>query len=101
MSSIVSNDHLPLTDQQDVFIRARAPVRVSFGGGGSDVTHYFSTSSGAVINSAISLYSHCMLNVRSDEKIIIRSHDLGASLKANNLHDALQQEGPFSLILSI
>lgn len=101
LRSIVSNDHLPLTDQQDVFIRARAPVRVSFGGGGSDVTHYFNTSSGAVINSAISLYSHGMLNVRSDEKIIIRSHDLGAILKANNLHDALQQEGPFSLILSI
>lgn len=98
---VVSNDFLPLTNEQDVYIRARAPVRMSFGGGGSDLTHYFNATSGAVINAAISIFSHAVLKIRSDTKIIIRSQDLRATLRANNLQEALQQQGPFGLILSI
>ena len=41
-------------------------MRVSFGGGGSDLTHYFEENSGAVINTAISLYSHAVMKVRND-----------------------------------
>jgi D-glycero-alpha-D-manno-heptose-7-phosphate kinase len=98
---IVSTDFLPLLDEQDVYIRSRAPVRMSFGGGGSDLTHYFKAASGAVINAAISIYSHGVMRVRSDSKIIISSHDLGATLTAENLDDALSQKGPFGLIQSI
>ena len=101
LSYIVSNDYLPLTIEQDIYIRARAPVRMSFGGGGSDLTHYFKVTSGAVINAAISIYSHGVMRVRSDSKIVIRSQDLGATLTANNLDDALQKQGPFGLIQSI
>ena len=32
--SIISRDYLPLEDEKSVYIRSRAPVRVSFGGGG-------------------------------------------------------------------
>ncbi|MDC1341961.1 CBS domain-containing protein [Oceanospirillaceae bacterium] len=98
---IVSNDYLPLSDEQDVYIRARAPVRMSFGGGGSDLTHYFNATSGAVINAAISIYSHAVMRVRSDSKIIIKSLDLGETLSADNLDDALLYEGTFGLIQSV
>ena len=98
---IVSNDFLPLSDEQELYIRARAPVRISFGGGGSDLTHYFKTTSGAVINAAISIYSHGVMRVRADSKIIISSEDLGATLSAKDLSDALNQNGPFGLIQSI
>ena len=98
---IVSNKFLPLSDEQDVYIRSRAPVRMSFGGGGSDLTHYFKAESGAVINAAISIYSHGVMRVRSDSKIIIHTLDLGATLAADNLAEALSQKGPFGLIQSI
>jgi len=98
---IVSSEFLPLADEQDVYIRARAPVRMSFGGGGSDLTHYFTATAGAVINAAISIYSHGVMRIRSDSKIIISSLDLGATLTADSLEDALSQEGPFGLIQSI
>lgn len=101
LKHIVSNNFVPLADEQGVYIRARAPVRMSFGGGGSDLTHYFKDSSGAVINSAISLYSNGLMRVRSDSKIIINSHDLNATLIADNLEDAISQKGPFGLIQSI
>ena len=101
LSSIISKDYLPLEDEKAVYIRSRAPVRVSFGGGGSDLTHYFENSSGAVINTAVSIYSHGAMRVRGDSKIIISSLDLGATLTANSLEDALAQKGPFGLIQSL
>ena len=64
-------------------------------------SYYFNAKSGAVINAAISIYSHGVMRVRSDSKIIITSQDLGAVLTADCLEDALSQTGPFGLIQSI
>ena len=101
LSSIISKDYLPLEDERAVYIRSRAPVRVSFGGGGSDLTHYFENSSGAVINTAVSIYSHGAMRVRDDSKIIINSLDLGETLTADSLEEALIKKGPFGLIQSL
>ena len=101
LTSIVSKDHLPLDREKSIYIRARAPVRMSFGGGGSDLTHYFTNKAGAVISASISIYSHATMKVRDDKKIIIISSDLNATLTADNLEDALSQEGPFGLLQSI
>jgi D-glycero-alpha-D-manno-heptose-7-phosphate kinase len=101
LSSIITKDYLPLEDEKAVYIRSRAPVRISFGGGGSDLTHYFENSSGAVINTAVSIYSHGAMRVRDDSKIIINSLDLGETLTANSLEEALIKKGPFGLIQSL
>lgn len=98
---VVSRDHIPVRGEEAVFARARSPVRISFGGGGSDLTHYFSGQDGAVINSTISLYSHATLRVRPDEKIIIHSHDLKQTLRADNLRQVLDRNDRFGLIRSI
>lgn len=98
---IVSRDHLPIQAEEAVYARARSPVRISFGGGGSDLTHYFAGEGGAVINTAISLYSHATLRIRDDEKIIIRSLDLRETLCADDLLSALKQEGRFGLIQAL
>jgi D-glycero-alpha-D-manno-heptose-7-phosphate kinase len=84
-----------------VYARARAPVRISFGGGGSDLTHYFADDAGAVINTTVSLYSHATLRLRDDSQIIVHSSDLNATLSAIDLADALQQPGPFKLIQAL
>lgn len=99
--SIISRDYLPLEDEKSVYIRARAPVRVSFGGGGSDLTHYFENNYGAVINSAVSIYSHGSMRIRDDSKIIINSLDLNKTLSANNLEEALLKNDYFGLIQSL
>ena len=101
LQSIMSKDYLPLDNEKSIYIRARAPVRVSFGGGGSDLTHFFENSAGAVINTAISIYSHATMRVRDDSKIIVKSLDLKATLVANDLKHALSQKGTFGLIQSL
>lgn len=99
---LISRDHLPVQAEGAVYARARAPVRISFGGGGSDVTHYFSgKDSGAVINTTISLYSHATLRLRDDDRVVIRSLDLGQTLQAENLKAALAEPGEFGLILAL
>jgi D-glycero-alpha-D-manno-heptose-7-phosphate kinase len=99
---LVSRDHLPIQAEGAVFARARAPVRISFGGGGSDLTHYFSDNEGgAVINTTISLYSHATLRIRNDESVIIHSLDLGESFRAEGLPSALAATGRFGLIQAL
>lgn len=99
---LVSRDHLPIQDEGAVYARARAPVRISFGGGGSDLTHYFSSNDGgAVINTTISLYSHATLRIRDDEQVIIRSIDLGETLQADNLASVLAATGRFGLVQAL
>jgi D-glycero-alpha-D-manno-heptose-7-phosphate kinase len=99
---IISRDHLPVRAEGAVYARARAPVRISFGGGGSDLTHYFSGNElGAVINTTISLYSHATLRIRDDSRIIISSLDLGDIMQAVDLHAALAQNSRFGLIQAL
>ena len=101
LHSIISRNFLPLASENATYIRSRAPVRVSFGGGGSDLTHYFENNAGAVINAAISIYSHATMKLRNDYKVKIVSRDLKAELVAEDLDDALSQKGRFGLIQSL
>lgn len=98
---IVSRNHLPVQTEEAVYARARSPVRISFSGGGSDLTHYFAEIGGAVINTTVSLYSHATLKMRDDAKIVISSRDLKQTLTADDLPSALQQPGAFGLIQAL
>lgn len=98
---IISHLHLPAQEEGEIYARSISPVRVSFGGGGSDVTNYFSKDNGAVINATISLYSHATLKARSDQRVFIHSLDLGGVLEADSLDEALQCSGTFGLIQSL
>jgi D-glycero-alpha-D-manno-heptose-7-phosphate kinase len=99
--SIVSKDYLPEKIEQKVFARSKSPVRISFGGGGSDISSYFSENKAAVINATISLYTHTTLKVRDDEKIFLYSLDLNDSIVFKNIGELLMYEGKFSLIQSV
>ena len=99
--SIATRDNLPVRKEESVYIRSRAPVRVSFGGGGSDLTHYFSDASGAVVNAAISIYSHATMHVRNDSKISINSLDLNKMVQAKNLEEILENNEELGLIKSV
>lgn len=101
LTGIVSRDDMPQLAEEPVYARSRAPVRISFGGGGSDLTHFFAGDGGAVINTTISLYSHATLRKRDDDQVIIHSRDLGATLQADNLDAALTQKGRFGLFQAL
>ena len=54
----------------------RSPVRISFGGGGTDLPSYYEQYGGAVLSATINKYFYTILGVRADESIQIISSDL-------------------------
>ena len=98
---VFSRDLFQLDEENEVFARARSPVRVSFSGGGTDLTHYFvDNDGGAVINATIAMYAHATLRRRSDKSIRIYSHDFKQTVEAKNLA-ALGSDGDLALIKSV
>ena len=56
--------------------KARAPMRIGFFGGGTDVSPYAETHGGKVLNCTINLYVRCMLTASSEPGLTSRSLDL-------------------------
>jgi D-glycero-alpha-D-manno-heptose-7-phosphate kinase len=59
-------------------IRAKAPLRLSFAGGGTDVSPFLEREGGCVLSATISRYSWGTLSPREDSQIHLESADLGA-----------------------
>ena len=54
----------------------RSPVRISFGGGGTDLPSYYEQFGGLVLSTAINKYFYTILGNRSDGRIQVISSDL-------------------------
>ena len=54
----------------------RSPVRISFGGGGTDLPAYYEQFGGAVLSVAINKYFYTILRTRNDGRIQVISSDL-------------------------
>jgi D-glycero-alpha-D-manno-heptose-7-phosphate kinase len=61
-------------------IHAKAPLRVSFAGGGTDVPPYPEQEGGLVLSATINRYAYGALAPRSDNRIGLESVDFGLSL---------------------
>lgn len=54
----------------------RSPVRISFGGGGTDLPSYYKRYGGAVLSASINKYFYTIVTKRTDDKIQVISSDL-------------------------
>jgi len=54
----------------------RSPVRISFGGGGTDLPAYYEQFGGSVLSVAVNKYFYTVLSARSDGRIQVISSDL-------------------------
>ena len=88
----ITKNTIPSRFEKLITARSKSPVRISFGGGGSDTTAFFKDNNGAVINSTISLYSHSSLSKRTDSKINIDSADLNINKSYLSLDEFLNSD---------
>ena len=86
---LVTPEYDLASPEAPILTRARAPVRISFSGGGSDLTYYFIDRPGAVLSTTVALYCHASLIPRSDEEIHIYSEDLGTHEQFGSLIELL------------
>ena len=63
-----------------MLVRAKAPLRVSFAGGGTDVSPFPETEGGAVLSATINRDAYGSLRSREDGRITIESVDFGVSV---------------------
>ncbi len=97
----VSRKQFPIEKQANVTVRSRSPVRISFGGGGTDLTHYFvNNDKGAVLNSTVKIYTHCSMKKTNRSFSTIDSIDLGEKIEFESI-DSLSKNSKFSLIASL
>lgn len=61
--------------------RAKAPLRLSFAGGGTDVPPFPAQEGGAVLNATINRYAYATLRPRQDREIALESLDFGLAVK--------------------
>jgi len=81
-------------------IRSKAPLRLGLAGGGTDLDTYCDKFGGYVLNSSISLYVHCTIEERDDEKIIFESTDLGQEVELDST-SYLELDGQMDLYKGI
>lgn len=63
-----------------VVIRAKAPLRISFAGGGTDVPPFPEREGGLVLSAAINRYAYGSLRMRREPGITIHSYDYDSSV---------------------
>jgi len=85
---------------QETIIRSRAPLRISFSGGGTDVSPYCETKGGEVINSTIDKYAYCTIIPRNDKRILVKSLDLGITEKWK-VKNAFEYDGNLDLVKAV
>jgi D-glycero-alpha-D-manno-heptose-7-phosphate kinase len=80
-----------------MIIRAKAPLRISFAGGGTDVPPFPEQEGGLVLNATINRYAYGTLSPRDDDSIHIESHDFGMSA-VFDVHEPLVFDGNLDLV---
>lgn len=81
-----------------MIIKARVPLRISFCGGGTDVSPYCDLFGGNIINATINRYASVTLKVRQDNEIVVKSLDYDRVFYGN-IDNELTYDGQLDLIM--
>ena len=86
MDLLLFNDFNASSRIEEKVIRARAPVRVSFVGGGTDMSYYFKNRTGYVLSSTINKYCYASVRVYPDRNIKLISKDYHEQIEVENIN---------------
>lgn len=98
--SIKSNENIDWNFSSNIISKAKSPVRISFSGGGTDLTNYFIDDGGVVLNTTIDKFAHAILQKRDDKKIVLISNDFNKKLNFDFLSD-IKYDGELDLIKAV
>jgi D-glycero-alpha-D-manno-heptose-7-phosphate kinase len=78
----------------------RSPVRISFGGGGTDLPAYFNAFGGGVLSAAIDKYFYTLVSRRTDGKIQVISSDLKVTETWEDIRETPVDTTQLGIVLS-
>lgn len=83
-----------------MIIRSRAPMRISLGGGGTDVSPYIEEHGGIVLNTTINKYAYASLVPKDGESINIKSLDYKIDLSFS-INEVPTYNGELDLVKAV
>lgn len=83
-----------------MIIRSKAPLRISFSGGGSDVSPYKDEYGGVVLSATIEKYAYGSLRLRDDRNVTVKSLDYDIVAKYN-LDEEMNYDGELDLVKAV
>ena len=83
-----------------MLIRAKAPLRIGFAGGGTDVSPYCDIYGGTILNACISMYAYATIEPRDDGKIELFCPDRD-KCKTYDSKKNLKIDGDFDLLKGV
>ncbi|MBN1641075.1 MAG: GHMP kinase [Anaerolineae bacterium] len=83
-----------------MIVRSKAPLRISFAGGGTDVEPYASEEGGAVLSTTIDKYAYGSMRFRDDRQITVTSLDYDIVAKYS-LDAPLIPDGKLALVQAV
>jgi D-glycero-alpha-D-manno-heptose-7-phosphate kinase len=66
---------------------ARAPMRISFGGGGTDLEAYYARYGGVVVSTAINKYFYAIISINKSDDLQVISADYRSLFRHSPYHD--------------
>ena len=90
-----------MMSEAKIVIRSKAPLRISFAGGGTDVPPYSDERGGAVLSSTIDRYAYCTICPRADREMRIRSLDFAQDENWPANGSMLRYDGNLDLIKAV
>jgi len=83
-----------------MIIRSKAPLRISFAGGGTDVLPYAAEQGGVVLSATIDKYAYGSLRQRNDRSITVQSLDYDIVAKYE-LDEEMRYDGELDLVKAV
>jgi D-glycero-alpha-D-manno-heptose-7-phosphate kinase len=59
-----------------MIVRSKAPLRLGFAGGGTDIAAYYNVYGGNVLNATIDMYAYCIIVPADNGKIVFNAPDI-------------------------
>lgn len=83
-----------------MLIRAKAPLRIGFAGGGTDVSPYCDEHGGCILNATINMYAYATIEPTNDGKITLTAEDRNEKFETNS-SNFLQCDGNLDLLKAV
>ena len=94
------SDQTTAGNGRPVTIRAKSPLRISFAGGGTDVSPYMDERGGVVLSATIDKYAYGTLRVTGDPEITVQSFDYDTIAKYV-VDEPLKYDGNLDLVKAV